>query len=161
MFVRDYMTPEPLVVSQDEPVERIAELIRLHGILQVPVVNEANRLVGIVTDRDIRSAGRSEAGGGRVRLLVRDIMTRSLVTTTPGTGLLDAAYILLKHPFGALPVVKGDFVVGMLTLRNLLHRLIELLEEGEAGRLNNLRSGSAGVHGLTLPPGGARTPVSR
>jgi CBS domain-containing protein len=54
MLVNDYMTPEPLLVGTDEPLERIVELIREHGIQQVPVVDTANRLVGIVTDRDLR-----------------------------------------------------------------------------------------------------------
>lgn len=128
MFVNEYMTPDPLVVSPNEPLDRIAELIRAHGIQQVPVVDTANRLVGIVTDRDLRSVSafdkRQEA-----KLVAEDVMSTDLVTIAPGADLVDAAHVLYEHHFGALPVVHGEHVVGMIATRDLLRRLIELSEE--------------------------------
>ena len=128
MLVNDYMTPDPLTVFTDERVERIAELIRAHGIQQVPVVDVAHRLVGIVTDRDLRSAGdfdkRTEA-----QLVAEDVMSTDLVTIIPGADLAEAAHLLYEHRFGALPVVMGEHVVGMISTRDLLRRVIELSDE--------------------------------
>lgn len=129
MFVQDYMTPDPLVVSTGEKIERIAELIRVHGIRQVPVVDEANRLVGIVTDRDIRSAVGYEQKN-ELGLVAEDLMSTDLVTVAPGAELLEAAQLLRKHHYGALPVVLGDHVVGMISTQDMLRCLVGyLLEE--------------------------------
>ncbi|HKQ47224.1 MAG TPA: CBS domain-containing protein [Phycisphaerae bacterium] len=128
MLVNDYMTPDPLTVSTDERVERIAELIRAHGIRQVPVVDNAHRLVGIVTDRDLRSAGGFDRKA-EAQLVAEDVMSTNLVTIIPGADLAEAAHLLYEHRVGALPVVMGEHVVGMLSTRDLLRRLIELSEE--------------------------------
>jgi acetoin utilization protein AcuB len=127
MIVKDYMTPAPLVVSIHEHVDRISELIRRHGIKQVPVVDESNRLVGIVTDRDIRSAVAYDEEN-ELELLAEDIMSTELFTVTPGEQLIEAARLLHDHNFGSLPVVIGDHIVGIITTKDLLYRLIELLE---------------------------------
>ena len=131
MLVHDYMSPDPLTVSTGERVERIAELIRAHGIRQVPVVDSAHRLVGIVTDRDIRAAGGSDKRDD-APLVAKDVMSTDLVTIIPGADLTEAAHLLYEYRFGALPVVMGEHVVGMISSRDLLRRLIELSEENVA-----------------------------
>ncbi len=131
MLVNEYMTPDPLVVNTDESVERIAELIRAHGILQVPVVDTANRLVGIVTDRDLRSISGFDKKQ-EAQLVAEDVMSTELVTIAPGADVQDAAHLLYEHRFGALPVVMGEHVVGMITTHDLIRRFIELYEESVA-----------------------------
>lgn len=139
MYVKDYMTPDPLVVHNQEPVQKIAELIHRHRVHQVPVVDESNRLVGIVTDRDVRSAiGLGEHK--QLGLVAEDIMTSEVITITPGQDLKDALDLLCRHHFGALPVVVGDHVVGILSTRDLLRRLSELIDELRA------RKSDKGVH---------------
>ena len=136
MLVGEYMTPEPFVIYQRAPVAEIVEILRRHGVHQVPVTDLANRLVGIVTDRDVRSAvGRRDPRN--VDLLAVDIMTRAVTTVTPGTSLEEALDILSEERFGALPVVVGDHVVGILSARDLLKRFKELL-------LTHAATGSAG-----------------
>ena len=131
MLVHQCMTPDPFVVSSHEPVNRIAELIRRRGIKQVPVVDIHNHLVGIVTDRDIRSAV-AAVGAEDIDLLAGDIMSTDLVTIAPYEELSDAARLLCRHEFGALPVVVGERVVGILTVRDLLRRMVDLLEKEKA-----------------------------
>jgi CBS domain-containing protein len=128
MLVNDYMTPDPLTVSANERVERIGELIRAHGIRQVPVVDSSQRLVGIVTDRDIRSVSGFDKMSN-AHLVAEDVMTTNLVSIIPGADLVEAAHLLYEHGFGALPVVVGEHVVGMISTRDLLRRLIELSDE--------------------------------
>jgi CBS domain-containing protein len=126
MKVADYMTPHPLTITERESVRRIAELIRVHGVHQLPVVDTANRLVGIVTDRDIRSVGRSGESG---YLAASDIMTSDVITTIPAADLAEAVDLLCQNGFGALPVVVGESVVGIITTRDLLRKLKELLDD--------------------------------
>lgn len=68
LLVKDYMTSDRFKVSTGEKVEWIAELVRVHKIRHVPVVDESNRLVGLVTDRDIRSA----TGPGRLNPVLKN-----------------------------------------------------------------------------------------
>lgn len=127
MLVEEVMTPDPFVVDTYEPIARIAELIRRHRIHQVPVIDENNRIVGIVTDRDIRSA--SGANSDTAGLLARDVMTTNVVSVSPTQPLADAVRILCEHRFGSLPVVVGERIVGILSTRDLLRRLLVLLEQ--------------------------------
>lgn len=145
MLVHDYMTPDPFVVSSEEPLSGIAEALRGHGIHQVPVVDAGNRLVGIVTDRDLRGAVGLK-NPKEVCLTAGDIMTAKVVTVTPGTRLEEALDILTSAGFGALPVVVGQHVVGILSSRDLLRRFKELLEERS-------RSAAIGTIGPRPAPG--------
>ncbi len=131
MLVKEFMRPEPLVVFKREVVSRISELIRSHGINQVPVVDERNRLVGIITDRDILSATGYDERKGRA-LHAEDVMTVGVVSVAPTDELTEALNILSRRRFGSLPVVVGERVVGILSTRDLLRHLRELLEEKEA-----------------------------
>ena len=131
MLVREVMTPEPLVVYKSERVAQIASLIHCHGIHQVPVVDERNRLVGIITDRDIRSATAHDERIGQA-LCAEEVMTNEVISVEPTDDFADAIGILCRRHFGALPVVVGDRVVGILSSRDLLYRLRELLAEREA-----------------------------
>jgi CBS domain-containing protein len=131
MKVENYMQPKPLTVKRGETVQRIAELIRKHGVRQIPVVDGHNRLVGIVTDRDIRSATGPTANE-EFQLVAEDVMTQDVVTTFPGAELATAVDELYQHGFGALPVVVGEQVVGLLSTHELLGWMKEKLEEGAA-----------------------------
>ncbi|MBK8270932.1 MAG: CBS domain-containing protein [Planctomycetes bacterium] len=106
-------------------------MIRQRGIKQVPVVDRRNRLVGIVTDRDIRSAVAAIRDEDD-ELTAADIMSTELITIAPFEGLSQAARILEQHEFGALPVVIGERIVGILSVRDLLRRMIDLLERDKS-----------------------------
>ena len=145
MFVAEYMTSDPVVVSTHEPVDRLAMTMRRLGIHQAPVVDEAGRLVGIVSDRDVRSAIGYGDRNRELSLKAEDVMTTDVVTVSPGTELIQAVDILRRRRFGALPVVEGDKVVGIISKHDLLRRLYEILREAspqaerrplEAGRTN-------------------------
>lgn len=126
MTVSDYMTPEPFVMSEGEPLAKVADVLRRGGIRQIPITDGANRLVGIVTDRDILCAvGKQDPR--KVRLRACDIMTTELVTVTPTTPLKEALDILSRERFAALPVVVCGYVVGLLSKQDLLKRFLDLL----------------------------------
>lgn len=137
--VRDVMTRNPITVDPEAPVGTAVAVMRDRAIHHLPVVDEAGRLVGIVTDRDLRSAAFAPAIAGQLsvsaqrrlrglaRLLenvpVREVMTRDVVTTEPGATLAEAAAAMCARRVGSLPVVEGGKLVGMLTERDLLRAL--------------------------------------
>ncbi len=137
MQVSEYMTPDPFVVSRREPVADIADLLRQHSIHQIPVVDEDRRIVGIITERDIRAAARRRKPAASQQR-ASDVMTHDVVTVTPGMSLDEAVETLCRERFGALPVVVGGRVVGILSSRDLLKRLMEFVGAQRTGPLERI-----------------------
>jgi acetoin utilization protein AcuB len=140
LLVSDYMTPNPIVVEPEDPLMRALEIIRLRGVRRLPVA-VGGMLVGLVTEGDLKRAEPStltdyEADFNRVmeETPVSRIMIQNPVTTTADTPLLDAADILLNTKYGALPVVAGGRVAGILTDNDLLRALVDVLREATAAR---------------------------
>jgi acetoin utilization protein AcuB len=127
MLVRDWMTTILITVRPDAPVAEAQHLMRYRRIRHLPVV-DGDRLAGIITDRDIRTTLPSPATSLAVgeirylldRLLVERVMTRSVVTIAPGAPVGDAVNLLLAHRIGALPVMDGGRLAGIITETDLL-----------------------------------------
>jgi acetoin utilization protein AcuB len=141
--VGDRMTPAPLTVRSTAKVADAVRLMREAKIRHLPVLDGDNRLVGIVTDRDLRQvildprlqerlgAGLSDA---LAALTVRDIMTWTVITVRPETEIRDAARLLHQRKIGALPVVKNDRLIGILTETDVIRTFAEILGEGILAR---------------------------
>ena len=129
--VRDLMTPTPISVSPNTPVDEARTLMQQHRIRHLPVLDHGN-LVGIVSDRDIRLALPSpatslsvyEIGYLLTRLTVAEIMTRDPLTITPERPITEAIKRMLAHKVGALPVVAAGQLVGIVTRTNLLQAFL-------------------------------------
>ena len=129
MFVSDYMTPNPVLVKCGEPVSRLAETMSRLRIHQVPVVDESNRLIGIVSDRDVRSAIGYGERNSNLNLVAEDVMSHDVVTVTPGTELSRAVEIFSEKRFGGLPVMENGAVVGIIARHDLIRRLDDLMKD--------------------------------
>jgi acetoin utilization protein AcuB len=141
--VGDRMTPAPLTIRWTAKIIDAVRLMREARMRHLPVVNGGNRLVGIVTDRDLRQvildprleerlgAGLADALEG---LTVRDIMTWAVITVRPETEIRDAARLLHQRKIGALPVVKNGRLVGILTETDVIRVFAEVLGEGILAR---------------------------
>lgn len=132
VFVEDYMTAQPQTASPDDLVTVAAKRMRRAGIRHLPVLDESRRLVGIVTDRDIRSADGFEAQAA-AGLTVGEIMTADPVTLGLSATLDEALRAFATRRVGAIPIVEGGRLVGILSRSDLLrtfHHLLGLDEEG-------------------------------
>lgn len=128
MQVRELMSAQPVTASPSLSLPDAAHLMKSRGIRRLPVL-EGETLVGIVTDRDLREAMPSkvsslspwEATSRLAAISVSDVMRRSVMTTTADADARDAAYTMLNHRIGALPVVDAaGHVIGMLTVTDVL-----------------------------------------
>jgi acetoin utilization protein AcuB len=154
--VRRWMRQPVLTIGAGASVREAAALMRERGIRHLPVLDARERLVGIVTDRDLRQVildvaiGRVGEDTERLGDLgVREVMTWGVVTVTPATDLREAARVMREQRLGALPVVdEAAHVVGILTEHDLLDALQALLRE----RLVR-PSPAAGEPGGTYDPG--------
>ncbi|MGE5851250.1 MAG: CBS domain-containing protein, partial [Candidatus Methylomirabilota bacterium] len=127
MLVKNYMKRDPVTVKKDDSFRYALKLIRKEGIRHLPVL-DGKKLVGIVTDRDLRQAAPSPATTLEVhelnylleRLKIEAIMTKKVITVTPMTNLRDAAKLLFAHKIGGLPVVEQEELVGIITEGDIL-----------------------------------------
>ena len=128
LTVNDLMTVDPVAISPDTTLRRIIELMKKEGCRQLPVVIEKDKLVGIVTDRDIRLvlnspfiAQEHDQEEAIMNLMVAEgIMTVNPITVTADTPAYKAAEMLSIYKFGALPVVEGETLVGIITGTDVL-----------------------------------------
>jgi acetoin utilization protein AcuB len=137
MQVEQWMNRDPVTVGPQESFRTAMHLIRQKGIRHLPVV-EGKRLVGIVTDRDLRQAAPSGATSLSIhelhylleKLTVREIMTRQVVTIRPDQTVEEAALLLLGHRIGGLPVVREGELVGIITETDILQAFLQLRGKG-------------------------------
>src|SRR4029079_4413165 len=112
--VRKCMSRRVITVGPDTGLAQAAKLMRARKIRHLPVVESRGRLIGIVTSRDLRQALFAPAVQDRSEdllevlnaLLVRDVMTRGVVTVRAATTLREAARLMHERKLGALPVVE-------------------------------------------------------
>jgi IMP dehydrogenase len=125
------MITDPVTIDPDTSVaDALALMARFH-ISGIPVVDHEDRLVGIVTNRDLRF----ESPSGRP---VRDVMTSTgLVTAPVGTSLEDAQAVLVRHRIEKLPIVdSGGVLRGLITVKDIQKRIdYPNATKDEAGRL--------------------------
>ena len=143
MFVGNSMVKKVVTADQDNSIIEIREKLALHKIRHIPVVSDENRLIGIVTDRDIRSAMPSNLAKGcdldeetLAGIKIKDFMTRDVVTISMMDTIQDALLLFQQKKMGALPVVDEKGILqGIVSVRDLLQSFVNVLGIGEPGVL--------------------------
>ena len=136
MRVGDHMTKEPFTVGEDASMKEAVELLRQHHIRHLPVV-QGPKLIGIVTDRDVRKASPSLLSGVDIgeyeevlaSTPISRIMTREPFTLTADTELSQAVQLMVDKKIGAVPVVNGEDLVGIFTEIDALKVLMSVLSQ--------------------------------
>jgi acetoin utilization protein AcuB len=130
LTVRDIMTTSPCTVKPDTPLQDVIKLMKITGCRQMPVLVDEGRMVGIVTDRDVRLAmnspivlhGRWQDEELLVRVTADSCMTPNPICIEPETPAYRAAEMLSAYKFGALPVIESGKLVGIITVTDFLDR---------------------------------------
>jgi CBS domain-containing membrane protein len=135
--VSELMTRDVVSLAEDDNLLNLLSTLQALRFRHLPVTS-SNRLVGLVTERDLLAVSTSSLLPHRAssdhllqqRFSVRDIMVRNVVTVAPETSIRDAAELLLKHRFGCLPVVDDENeLVGIVTSSDLIRRLVDVKRE--------------------------------
>ncbi len=119
--VNELMTCYPMTVAPDTPLEVVWTMMEGEDVRQLPVVEE-RKLMGIITERDVRPVLRSELfeiGSAEM------VMTEYPITVTPNLPLYRAAEMLRAYKFGALPVVDDGALVGIITVSDFFDHAME------------------------------------
>lgn len=145
MLIENWMKRQVHTVKPHDSIRHARKLMEEHRVNQLPVV-AGGQLVGIVTDRDLRDAFPSVLEHHRRRLgadanpdtvPVEDLMSRNVLTLGPQDTFEDAAALMRRERIGAVPIVDGHRLVGIVARSDVLEAfgaLAQLLRERSAER---------------------------
>jgi acetoin utilization protein AcuB len=132
MFVRNFMTRNPVTVRpESDPLAAMA-LLKCGSFRRLPVVDTEGKLVGIVAQNDLE-VFLSKAGSPGVlkrQHRVSQVMSREVIAVPPDCPLEEAASLMVKHKIGSLPVVEGGRIVGIITETDIFSQFAAVLGGG-------------------------------
>lgn len=135
MQVRSMMQTQVLTATPDMSLAEVQGVMRAENIRHIPVVS-GKRLVGIITDRDIKEASpslattftRGEIAYQMSTTPVKTCMTKDVIWIGPDIDMAQAARLLLQRHIGCLPVLDNGLLVGIVTEMDCLRAFLETLE---------------------------------
>ena len=135
----EIMNRDLVTVDKQASLRRARRILDQHRIRHLLVV-DGKRLVGIVTDRDLRQAAPSSKSPLTIserqefmdELKVLEVMSRKLITASSTTTIREAAKVMVSEKIGCLPVVDGNQLVGIVTQSDLLEMLVRGEQATEA-----------------------------
>ena len=141
MQVKDRMTPDPVTIIDDASFEDALHLMKEKKIRRMPISSKDGRLIGIVAEKDMRTASPSGATSLSVhemhyllfKLKVRDVMTKRVITVDDDCPLEEAARIMVDHRVGCLPILKEGRLAGIITETDIFRTFVEILGGREKG----------------------------
>ena len=135
MLIKDWMTREPITVTEDTSIIKAMHIMKQHRFRRLPVVNSDGQLAGMITDRDLKEASPSKATTLDVHelyyllaeLQVKEIMSREPIKVSPDDTVEHAAQMMLEHIVSGLPVVneRGD-LVGIITQSDIFRAFMDI-----------------------------------
>ena len=133
MIVAKRMKRNPVFVDEGDSMKKAMDLLKEHEIRHLPVLKDGERLVGILSERDIKQASPSPATALEIREIyylldkvkVKQIMTRRPYTVSSTAPIEEAALIIREKKIGCLPVVDDGKLVGILTETDIIDAFIE------------------------------------
>jgi acetoin utilization protein AcuB len=143
MIVSMWMTRDPVTIEPGTPIVEAAALMTAKSVRRLPVVTahpEGPHLQGIIAASDLRRVFPANVNPfGMLReafqtdLTAADVMNREVLTTTAETPIEDAARLIRDRKIGALPVVRGQTLVGLITESDIFRAFVGLFESPEGG----------------------------
>ncbi|MBI5557845.1 MAG: CBS domain-containing protein [Deltaproteobacteria bacterium] len=143
MYIARHMTTSPVTVTPDTLLPEVREIMNSRKFRHLPVVDERKRLIGMITDRDLRSAypssllpedKRQVILDNVAKTQVRSIMAQKLISLSPLATLDDALYFLSREKVGLLPVVDEEqHILGVFSVQDLMKAYKKLYGIGERG----------------------------
>lgn len=140
MLVKEWMTAEPRVVSSRTRIIEAMQILRKEPYRRLPVVDD-DKLVGIVTDKDLREASPPNATSLSIyelnylvsKLRVSDVMHQDVYAITPDTPVEEAALLMEEKKVSGLPVAAAGRLHGIFTITDLLRAFVTVLGLREGG----------------------------
>lgn len=111
MLVRDIMTVNPITVKETATIQEAARLLSRNRITGLPVVNDDNKMIGIVSESDLFA---------KKGVFVSDVMTRGVISLSSDTSVDILSHLLTDHRIRRVPVIDGDKLVGIVSRADVI-----------------------------------------
>lgn len=128
--LREIMTKDVATVTLKDNVFEVAVKMRDWNVGVIPVVDEKDDVIGVITDRDIVIRGIAEKREGSAA--VQEVMTRDIILGRPEMTVDEAAKIMAQHQVRRLPVVENGKLVGIVALGDMAVRQVHHDEASDA-----------------------------
>lgn len=141
MYVQQFMSSQVITVAPAESILNAMNIMKTKRINRLPVMNNG-KLVGIVTDGDLRAASPSpitslskfEMNELLSKVSIKDVAVKRVITCQADTLIEDAALLMREHKIGALPVLEGEKLVGIITQNNILDAFLDIMGVRSPGK---------------------------
>ncbi|GAE25822.1 hypothetical protein JCM9140_1839 [Halalkalibacter wakoensis JCM 9140] len=131
MIIENIMKRNVITVNESSTIKDAMQLLELHQIRHIPIVNDKKELVGIVSDSDIRDASPSifhfTDHLEDFHKPISSIMKTNVITAHPLDFVEEVSTLFYEHHIGCLPILEDDELVGIITETDMLHTLVELM----------------------------------
>ena len=118
--VGDYMTRTPITVRPETDIHEVISLLLKHQVSGMPVVDEAGKVVGFLSEKDCLDAFLDAEYHEWPAALANDLMSREVITIEPETSILEAAELFSEKGFHQLPVLEQDRLAGQISRRDVI-----------------------------------------
>ncbi|MBW2721185.1 MAG: CBS domain-containing protein [Deltaproteobacteria bacterium] len=134
MLVSRRMSRDPVAISPEASIQEAIELMKTHSIRHLPVVDGQERLVGWVSDTELRGVFMASM---IEELTVGDVMIADPITVSSTDVLEQAALLISKHKIGGMPVLEDGKLVGIITVVDILEAFVDIMGVlGSSSRLD-------------------------
>lgn len=158
MYAREIMTRHVVTIGPEATVKEAIHRLNRYGITSMPVVDDADRLVGVVSEPDLLrgevlddAPARRQVPGGwpeRAPRTVGDVMTAHVMSVTEAVDAVDIARVMLETGVKSVPVVRDHSVIGVVSRSDIIHALATS-DERIRDQVQALLA-DAGMHGWTV-----------
>lgn len=125
--LRNHISESLITVSTSEVIERALKIMQSHNFRHLPVTDENQKVIGLVSDRDL-FRGLSENKHN-----ISDVMSTNLKTIDINDDIEDVVQKMIHHKISAIPVTKDQEIIGLITTEDLMFLLLKFLSENDDG----------------------------
>lgn len=130
MLVEEVMKTEVATLPPTAKIAEALQLLQKYRVRHIPIVNNKNQVIGIVSDRDVRDASPSifdtNSNSSLYNKEIQTIMSSPVITIHPLDFIEEIAYIFYEEEFASLPVVSNGKLIGIVTEKDMLYTLIQI-----------------------------------
>lgn len=131
MIIEEVMKKNLITLSENDSIKRAKLLMFENGIRHLPVINQHNQIVGLVTRTDLYKFQMQD--GSEAKSFIKDIMNKNVITGHPLDFVEEVSAIFFEHKIGCLPIVEDEQLVGIITETDVLHTFVQLTGADQPG----------------------------
>ncbi len=129
ILVKDYMNHNPHAINENTPIRDVVQRLILGRLAGAPVIDEANQVVGFVSEQDCIKEVMNDVFFCEDSISVKNVMNRNVLTVTPDTSIFEVAENMSKQAPKNFPVVHNGRLIGIISRTQILQALLETSED--------------------------------